>query len=147
MARASSFRINHNPRKAKSHRVYDDSGVIELYDICRNTLTNWINAGLRPAPDTELRLFTGEELNRFHRERRAAARRPSQGPELFCVVCRKHQNMSGKEVIFSIVTDVAGWLIWRCPDCGRRSQTGCGVSLRERLLGHGVLIRPPKEGD
>lgn len=35
-------RILHSPRKAKSNWFYTPAQVIERYNICRNTLTNWM---------------------------------------------------------------------------------------------------------
>lgn len=59
-------------RKAKCHRIYSIDDVIKLYGISRNTLRNWIAAGL-VFIDGEVRLFRGKDLNAFHARRRQRA--------------------------------------------------------------------------
>ncbi len=59
-------------RKAKCHQLYSSDDVIKLYEISRNTLTNWIAKGL-PFVDAEMRLFRGKDLNAFHTRRRERA--------------------------------------------------------------------------
>lgn len=56
-------------RKARYHQLYSSEDVIKLYEISRNTLTNWIAAGL-PFIEGEVRLFRGKDLNAFHARRR-----------------------------------------------------------------------------
>lgn len=140
-----AFRIRHNPRKAKSHRVYCDSDVRTLYDVSRNTIQNWIKAGLRPIEGLRQRLFTGAELNRFHAERAAAARRRPVGSEIYCIACGNQQAMSGRQVWLSTLSGVAGRLLWRCPCCGGEASISVGSETLSRLASNGVLIRRTPE--
>ena len=55
--------------KANMHQLYSSDDVIKLYDISRNTLTNWIADGL-PFIAAGIRLFRGKELNAFHARRK-----------------------------------------------------------------------------
>ena len=139
-AQRKAFRIRHNPRKAKSHRVYSDADVRALYDISRNTIRNWISSGLRPIEGLPQRLFTGAELNRFHAERALAARRKPSGPEIFCIPCGAQRAMAGNSVWLSSVSGVAGRLSWTCPACGAEASIAVGPLTLERLATHGVLI-------
>lgn len=139
-AQRKAFRIRHNPRKAKSHRDYSDADVRALYDVSRNTIRNWISAGLRPIEGLPQRLFTGAELNRFHAERAAAARRKPSGSEIFCIPCGAQQAMAGNSVWLSSASGVAGRLAWTCPACGIEASITIGPLTLERLATHGVLI-------
>lgn len=56
-----SYRVN----IAHQHEVYRTEDVMALYQVSRNTITNWIAQGLRPVPGTLPKLFRGDELKRF----------------------------------------------------------------------------------
>jgi hypothetical protein len=134
------FRKNHDPTKAKTHRVYSDEDVRRRYGVSRNTPNNWVKAGLKPVPGSSPRLFMGSELNRFHAERRAQAKQPQVGPNLFCVCCRSSHNMEGKTVTLSSIRGFSGKLVWTCPDCEQRIVQPAGPLILERLVKHGVVI-------
>lgn len=136
-----AFRILHNPRKAKSHRIYSAADAIDLYGISRNTIRSWLKAGLRPIEGLSQRLFTGAELNRFHADRAAAARRKPTGAEIYCIPCGVQQEMGGRQVLFSSMSGVAGRLSWRCPGCDREAHIFVGSETLNRLASNGVLIQ------
>lgn len=136
-----AFRVRHNPRKAKSHRIYSERDVRELYGVCRNTTRNWIKAGLLPIEGLAQRLFTGAELNRFHSNRAAAARRRSVDSEIYCIPCGSQQLMHGHQVQYSTVSGHAGRLLWVCPECGGEASIWVGSESLARLQANGVLIQ------
>jgi len=138
--KAKAFRIRHNPRKAKSHRIYSAADVVSLYGISRNTVRSWLKAGLRPIEGLSQRLFTGAELNRFQADRTASARRKPVGSEIFCIPCGIQQAMSGRQVCYSSMSGVAGRLYWRCPGCDREANISVGSETLRRLASNGVLI-------
>ena len=74
--------------RAKSHRVYEVSEVMELHDICRNTVSNWVGTGLTPSHGTGPQLFRGCELNRFHIARRAQGRKNLRVGQFLCMSCK-----------------------------------------------------------
>jgi integrase len=74
--------------KAKKHRVYDVRDVMELYDVCRNTVSNWVGAGLMPSHGQGPHLFRGLELNRFHAARRAQGRHNLRLDQFYCLCCK-----------------------------------------------------------
>ena len=75
-------------RKARCHQLYSSDDVIKLYEISRNTLTNWIAEGL-PFADAEMRLFRGKDLNAFHARRRKGASGPPLAPFMAnCFGCK-----------------------------------------------------------
>lgn len=73
---------------AKRHRVYNVPEVMALYDLCRNTVSNWVGAGLAPSPGSGPQLFRGCELNRFHAERRLMGRRNLRLAQFYCLSCK-----------------------------------------------------------
>jgi len=74
-------------KSAKQNWLYTADDLIRHYGICRNTVGNWIAAGLR-CIDGEPRLFLGEDLNAFHAESRQRRLRPLGPFEVYCVSCK-----------------------------------------------------------
>jgi hypothetical protein len=136
-----AFRIRHNPRKAKSHRVYSEKDVLKLYDVCPNTLRNWRRAGLASISGLQPSRYLGSDLNSFHAERALAAKRKPVGAELYCLPCGSQQDMAGRAVEFSSHSGRAGRLTWTCPTCGHGARLTIGPTTLERLEAHGVLIQ------
>jgi transposase-like protein len=135
-----AFRKNHDPTKAKANWVYSDEDIRQLYGVSRNTPNNWVKAGLQPVPGTSPRLFMGSELNRFHAEQRAQAKRPQVGANLFCICCRSSHSMEGKNVTLSSLCGFSGKLAWTCPVCQQKFVRTVGPLILERLVRHGVVI-------
>lgn len=61
---------------------------MELYDVCRNTVTNWGNVGLRSFQEEGPKLFRGLELNRLHAWRSAQGRQNLRLDQFFCLCCK-----------------------------------------------------------
>ena len=140
-----SFRIRQDPTRAKSHWVYSEPEALELYDVTRNTVLNWIKVGLHPIPGRAPRLFLGIELNRFHHERRQSARRRPERDELFCIACKAQQPMAGREVFLERIRQHGGWLRWICPECNLQAQIAVSSLQLDRLSAHGVRIASATE--
>lgn len=83
-------------RKAKCHQLYSSDDVIKLYEISRNTLTNWISDGLSFI-DSDVRLFRGKDLNAFHARRRERASGAPLAPFMAnCFGCKgSHSLLDG----------------------------------------------------
>lgn len=106
-------------RKAKCHQLYSSDDVIKLYEISRNTLTNWIAKGL-PFVDAEMRLFRGKDLNAFHTRRRERASGAPLAPFMAnCFGCKgSHSLIDGKISIDPGRTPGMFRASVRCPDTG-----------------------------
>lgn len=140
-----SFKIRQDPTRAKSDWVYSELEVTALYGVSRNTTPNWVKAGLRPVLGHSPRLFHGTELNRFHRERRERAKRPSERDELYCISCKAQQPMAGRLVTLVIRgRHGGGWLRWPCPECDRTALLAVSSVKLERLSTNGVHIASAK---
>ncbi|MGF9693730.1 helix-turn-helix domain-containing protein [Rhizobium sp. 0TCS1.26] len=96
MSRKSRRRNLHSDRLAKINRFYSPDEVQELYGICRNTLGNWVRTGLKHFEKDKRRLFRGDQLNHFHRDRRQRRKSPCGAYEIYCVSCgNKHSLLVG----------------------------------------------------
>ncbi len=74
--------------RPKRNLVYSVEDVLTLYDITRNTLTNWLKAGLRPVDERRPQLFRGAELTRFHADRALSNRQHLRAGEFKCTRCK-----------------------------------------------------------
>lgn len=106
-------------RKARHHQLYSSDDVIKLYEISRNTLTNWIADGL-PFIDAQWRLFRGLDLNAFHSRRREKAVGEPLGRFLVkCFGCkRSHSLLEGDVSVFPGRTDGIFRVSKTCPETG-----------------------------
>ncbi len=77
---------------AKINELYDSQDVIKLYGINRNTLLNWIKAGLTYI-ESEPRLFLGADLNAFQKKRNGNSRKNVGAYEGYCPGCRTGHSL------------------------------------------------------
>lgn len=125
------YRRAQNPRAAKAHRCYDVDQMMKLYDCHRNTVYNWVDAGLRPIDDKYPRLFHGSALNAFHGDRRRERKRPCGPGQVYCLVCRTPKMPVGGMVDYQPKTTTTGTIIAICPDCDR---------IIRRIVGSAQLV-------
>ncbi|WP_243613324.1 phage integrase N-terminal SAM-like domain-containing protein [Shimia aestuarii] len=102
------------------NRVYTVNEVQVLYDVCRNTVSNWVREGLRPSDDSFPQLFRGTELKRFHDARVARARRGLRFGEFKCVGCGAAVFPDVRSVRLEIVEGRRTFAHATCCDCGAR---------------------------
>ena len=86
-----------SPRRAKANYVYSPEQVLALYEICPNTLTNWVQRGLSPYQLGRRRLFKGQHLNAFHQKRKDNAKRKTALDEVYCVTCKDIHSLLGAD--------------------------------------------------
>ena len=108
----------YSSRKAKKHWIYDIKAVCDLYGVSRNTPLNWMKAGLEPIAGGKPYRFRGDELNRFHAERRECARKTIRDNELYCLSCKAPKLPAPQSVNVELHSSGAGIVSGRCPDCG-----------------------------
>lgn len=109
-------------KKAKLHQLYADDDVVKLYEVCRNTLINWVAAGL-PFINAKPRLFRGADLNAFHRKRRATLIGKPLGPhEARCLGCKGHHSLLDGEIDVSAAGSRGTFSVSvACPETGSRA--------------------------
>lgn len=129
-------------RKARLHQLYSSDDVIKLYDISRNTLTNWIADGLNVI-DAAQRLFRGSDLNAFHSRRRKTAGKPLGQFFVNCFGCKRSHSLLEDDISISPGrTDKVFRVSRTCPDTGARAnrfvcseELGALQRLRETIPG------------
>lgn len=119
-------------RKAGRHHLYSSDDVIKLYEISRNTLTNWIAEGLRVI-DAQPRLFRGADLNEFHSARKQKAAGEPLGQFMVkCFGCkRNHSLLEGEISVLPGRTPGVFRVLRNCPDTGKiANRYFCSDELR-----------------
>jgi hypothetical protein len=106
-----------NPRLAKIHRSYTVEEIGRLYDIHKNTVREWIKAGLPTCDSKRPMLILGRELEAFLQARRMKNKRRCQAGEIYCVRCRAPRVPAGDMADYQPITGSLGNLIGICPDC------------------------------
>jgi integrase len=74
--------------RSKKNYVYS---VVELrlhYQVCQNTISNWVRAGLHPSDGSKPYVFQGAELIRFHKDRRERGKHRLRIGEFYCLACK-----------------------------------------------------------
>lgn len=103
--------------RPKANRVYSVPDVLELYGVCRNTVSNWVSSGLRHSNETGPQLFRGAELKRFHGERQARTKAQLRFGEFKCLGCKAAVFPISESLQFSS-TNNGTMMAWAdCPDC------------------------------
>lgn len=103
--------------RPKLDRVYSAEQVLVLYGVCRNTLGNWVNSGLRPSAGSLPRIFCGAEIARFHADRRGIEA-PLRCGQFKCLGCKARVFPELATVRFLSVSSAVGLALAKCPDCG-----------------------------
>jgi hypothetical protein len=106
-----------NPKLAKIHRSYTVEEVAGLFDAHKNTVRQWVKAGLPVCDDRRPTLILGVHLRDFLQHRKKARKRRCQADELFCMRCRAPKRPAGDMVDYSRMTATTGRLIAMCPSC------------------------------
>ncbi|KIT14711.1 tyrosine-type recombinase/integrase [Jannaschia aquimarina] len=107
--------------RPKEHRVYTVDDLIALYDITRNTVTNWVKAGLTPSDDGRTPyVFRGAMVKQFHEERRARYEtRSLHAGEFRCLGCRAAVRPDPTALRRRDNSRGNPWLSGECPECNR----------------------------
>lgn len=115
-------RNRQSDRCAKVHQLYSSDDVIKLYEISRNTLTNWIGDGL-PFINAEPRLFRGSDLNAFHGRRNAKNKAQLPGPfAARCFGCKRTHALTDGDILVVAGRSTGVFRVSRlCPDTGKQA--------------------------
>ncbi len=105
--------------RVKRHRVYSVDDLMKLYKVSRNTVSNWVMAGLIPSDKQRPHRFRGDVLIRFHAARRAQLTRGLGPGEFKCFGCKAAVIPSPVSVAKRYSRTGGLRLDACCPDCGR----------------------------
>ena len=106
-----------DPRRLKKHRLYTYGEAALLLGVHKNTVRNWVEAGLPALTEEKPHLLRGADL-REHLERRRRQRKRRLGPgEMFCLSC-KEPRAPDRELVEDISGPIGpGQLRALCPCC------------------------------
>lgn len=108
---------NFNPRLAKIHRSYTVEEVARLFTVHKQTVRNWINAGLPTLASKRPILIHGSDLREFHDARRKKQKQWCRPGELFCLKCRAPRRPAGAMLDYLPINLVSGNFRGICPTC------------------------------
>ncbi len=106
-----------NPNLAKLRRSYTIREAADLFGVHKNTVREWIKAGLPVIDDQKPFLILGSELRAFLRQRNAARKYKCKPEEMYCVKCKKPQKPGANMVDFQPTTESTGAMVAVCPQC------------------------------
>lgn len=134
-----------NPRLAKIHRNYTVEEIATLFSVHRNSVRQWIKAGLPVVDHRRPVLVLGAALAEFLRNRRTVNKRPCRPGEIYCMRCREPRVPAGAEVRYHPITTTQGNLVGLCPSCSAglfRRVSAANLGQFEGLL---RITLPPAE--
>ena len=106
-----------NYRLVKIHRSYTVEEIARLFGNHKNTVRDWVKAGLPTSDRKRPTLILGRELAAFLQARRTKNKRPCQPGEIYCVRCRAPKLPAGEMAEYQPHTETMGNLVGICPDC------------------------------
>lgn len=106
-----------NHRLVKIHRTYTVEEIAKLFGIHKNTVRDWVKAGLAIIDEKRPMLILGSDLVEFLKTRRVKNKRPCKPGQLYCLRCRAPQYPAGDMAEYKPVTEKFGNLSAICPAC------------------------------
>jgi len=106
-----------NYRMVKIHRNYTVEEAACLFGIHKNTVREWVRAGLPAFDEKRPMLILGSDLADFLKTRRSKNKRPCHHGEMYCVRCRAPKLPAGGMADCLPLTPSVGRLTAICPDC------------------------------
>lgn len=74
--------------RLKKHRVYTVRDLVTAYSVTENTVSNWVQAGLKPSDNQKPFVFLGGVVNHFHDLRRSKTSINLLPGEFKCTGCK-----------------------------------------------------------
>lgn len=106
-----------NPRLVKMHRTYTVDDISRRFGVHKQTVRNWIKAGLGTVDRQRPVLIHGKDLIAFLEARRAKAKQSCPAGTLYCMRCRAPRTPAGGVADFKPMTATSGNLIGICETC------------------------------
>ena len=101
----------------KIHRSYTVEEIAILLSVHKNTVRQWIKAGLPVLDDKRPTLVFGQELASYLQRRRSKNKRVCRPGQLYCVRCRAPKFAAGGMADYVPDTANVGMLKALCQDC------------------------------
>jgi Helix-turn-helix domain len=106
-----------NPRLVKIHRNYTVEEIAGRFSVHKNTVRNWIRAGLPTSDKKRPTLILGRDLQAFFARRRTANKRPCRVGEMYCLKCRAPRVPAGGMVEVATGSATTANLVAICERC------------------------------
>ena len=106
-----------NPRLVKINRSYSIDEISRRFGVHKQTIRNWIKAGLPTLDRHRPLLIHGRDLTAFLQSRRTKAKRPCPPGTIYCMRCRTPRAPAGGIADFVPMTATSGNLIGICGEC------------------------------
>ena len=133
-------------RRVKIHRSYHAADISREFGFSRNAVWNWVKAGLQPVKGIRPMLFPGDELRRFHRQRRAKRKQTTPPGHIRCMGCREPRPPAGDMVDYLPGNATSGNLRAICPECHAWMFRRVRLRDLDRVMpGIDVKVRPAEE--
>lgn len=103
--------------RPKIHFVYTVKDLMVLYDVERNTVSNWVKEGLKTSDGFVPYVFSGREVKRFHDARRITTKAPMRLGEFNCFKCKRRVLPKPKSLTCYIPGVARFGLRGECSNC------------------------------
>lgn len=105
--------------RPQKNSVYSVDDLIQLYDVVRNTVSNWVTEGLRPSDANRPYIFNGAEVKRFHDARQLNNCKPLRIGQFKCLVCKGRVFPLAASLRTHLKNGLCISLSGGCPNCDR----------------------------
>ena len=122
-----------NPRPVKRFRSYLVAEVATLLDVHRNTVRNWIKAGLPVLDEKKPCMIHGTDLREYLTAKRAARKRKCGKGEMYCLKCQKPCLPKDAFLEQSVDPRLPGNLKGRCKVCNTKMNRRVSLANLERI--------------
>jgi len=106
-----------DPRAVKLQRCYDAGELAALLGVHKNTVLNWLRAGLKPLDGGRPVLFHGSEVRVFLASRNASRKSPCPPGTLYCFRCRAPRPPALGMIDFVPINSLSGNIRALCGTC------------------------------
>jgi len=131
-----------NHRQVKIHRNYTVEEVASLFGIHKNTVREWIKAGLPVLDEKRPMLILGKDLVAFLQARRSKNKQTCQPGQMYCVRCRAPKMAAGAMADYLPETEKLGMLKAICPDCHSMMNRRVSMAKLGQVRGKLVITFP-----
>jgi excisionase family DNA binding protein len=135
-----------NPRRAKIHRSYTVEEVARLFGVHKQTVRNWIGAGLYVLASRRPILIHGSDLREFHERRREKRKQKCRPGELFCLKCQAPKRPAGDMLDYLPMSLVSGNFRGICPTCNGLIHRRVGLANIDAAKGNCTVEYPHGQG-
>lgn len=131
-----------NHRLAKTHRSYTVEEITNLLGVHKNTVREWVKAGLPTIDDIRPMVIHGEDLAVFLLARRTKNKQKCKPGEMYCVRCRAPRSPALDMADYKPLTETTGNLVAICPDCNAIMNRCVSLTKLDQVRGKMDITMP-----